>query len=115
VDDNIRRYVPSFPDKGVPITIRELMSHTSGIRHCRDTDVPDMPVQGNTMAYPTFEQAIAFFKDDPLLFTPGKYFFYSSLCGQSPARCNRRGGSRSVRDLHERERAAGSSRPAARS
>ncbi len=78
LDDNVRRYVPSFPDKGVPITIRELMSHTSGIRHYRDTDVPDMPVQGNTMAYPTFEQAIALFKDDPLLFTPGKYFFYSS-------------------------------------
>jgi CubicO group peptidase (beta-lactamase class C family) len=31
-DDDIRTYVPEFPDYGTPITIRHLIHHTSGIR-----------------------------------------------------------------------------------
>jgi CubicO group peptidase (beta-lactamase class C family) len=32
VDDNIRKYLPEIPDYGTPITIRQLLSHTSGLR-----------------------------------------------------------------------------------
>src|ERR1043165_3869799 len=32
VDDNIRKYLPEIPDYGTPITIRHLLTHTSGIR-----------------------------------------------------------------------------------
>jgi CubicO group peptidase (beta-lactamase class C family) len=32
VDDNIRKYVPEIPDYGTPITIRHLLTHTSGLR-----------------------------------------------------------------------------------
>ncbi len=32
VNDNIRKYVPEVPDYGTPITIRHLMTHTSGLR-----------------------------------------------------------------------------------
>jgi CubicO group peptidase (beta-lactamase class C family) len=32
VDDNIRKYVPEIPDYGAPITIRHLLTHTSGLR-----------------------------------------------------------------------------------
>src|SRR5579871_3617628 len=32
VDDNIRRYMPEIPDYGTPITIRHLLTHTSGLR-----------------------------------------------------------------------------------
>lgn len=32
VDDEVRTYVPSLPDFGVPVTIRQLIHHTSGIR-----------------------------------------------------------------------------------
>ncbi len=31
-DDDVRRYVPELPDFGVPITLRHLAHHTSGIR-----------------------------------------------------------------------------------
>jgi CubicO group peptidase (beta-lactamase class C family) len=31
-DDDIRRYVPELPDFGEPITVRQLLYHTSGIR-----------------------------------------------------------------------------------
>lgn len=36
LDAPIQRYVPSFPDKGYPITARQLASHRSGIRGYRD-------------------------------------------------------------------------------
>ncbi len=32
LDDDIRKYLPELPDYGTPITIRELVYHTSGIR-----------------------------------------------------------------------------------
>ncbi|HEY2379221.1 MAG TPA: serine hydrolase domain-containing protein [Gemmatimonadaceae bacterium] len=32
VDDNIRKYLPEIPDYSTPITIRHLLTHTSGLR-----------------------------------------------------------------------------------
>jgi CubicO group peptidase (beta-lactamase class C family) len=32
LEDDIRRYVPEFPDYGIPISVRHLVHHTSGIR-----------------------------------------------------------------------------------
>ncbi len=32
LDDNVRKYIPELPDYGMPITIRHLLHHTSGLR-----------------------------------------------------------------------------------
>lgn len=32
LDDEVRRYVPELPDYGTPITIRQMLQHTSGLR-----------------------------------------------------------------------------------
>ena len=32
LDDSVRKYIPELPDFGTPITIRELLHHTSGLR-----------------------------------------------------------------------------------
>ena len=32
IDDPVRRYVPELPDYGVPLTIRHMLTHTSGLR-----------------------------------------------------------------------------------
>ena len=32
LDDNIRKYLPEFPDYGTPISVRHLVHHTSGLR-----------------------------------------------------------------------------------
>lgn len=32
LDDEVRRYVPELPDYGTPITLRHLLTHTSGLR-----------------------------------------------------------------------------------
>lgn len=77
LDDDIRKYVPSFPDKGATITIRHLLTHTSGIRHYHDTDFPGTPDNENIQPL-TWEQGLDLFSRDPLLFPPGKYFFYTS-------------------------------------
>src|SRR5215213_5701373 len=78
LDDPIKKYVPTFPDKGSPITIRHIMTHTSGIRHYRSTDFPDSEDNENHKRVTSLPEAIKIFKDDPLLFKPGEYYFYSS-------------------------------------
>ncbi len=78
LDDPIQKYVPSFPDKGSPITVRHILTHTSGIRHYRATDFPDSEDNENMKPVATLEEGIRIFKDDPLLFKPGEYYFYSS-------------------------------------
>ena len=80
LSDPIQKYVPAFPDKGSPITIFHLLTHTSGIRHYRDTDFPVRYgiYSENMQPYQSLDEDIKIFKDDPLLFPPGKFYFYTS-------------------------------------
>lgn len=78
LDDPIQKYVPAFPDKGSVITLRHILTHTSGIRHYRSTDFPDSPDNENRKTMASLEEAIRIFKDDPLLFKPGERYLYSS-------------------------------------
>jgi CubicO group peptidase (beta-lactamase class C family) len=78
LDDPVQQYVPAFPDKGYPITLKHVLTHTSGIRHYRDTDFPLSEDNENTRPVSTVEEAIRVFKDDPLLFRPGELYLYSS-------------------------------------
>lgn len=76
LDDPIQKYVPTFPDKGSTITVRHVMTHTSGIRHYLGTDFGGDDENMRPVA--SLEEGIKVFKDDPLLFKPGEYYFYSS-------------------------------------
>jgi CubicO group peptidase (beta-lactamase class C family) len=78
LDDPIQKYVPSLPDKGAPITLRHVLTHTSGIRHYRSTDFPGTGDNENMRPVASLEEGIRIFKDDPLLFAPGAYYSYSS-------------------------------------
>jgi serine beta-lactamase-like protein LACTB len=78
LEDDVRESVPSFPNKGRTITIRHLLTHTSGIRHYRPTDFPGTPDNENVEPIPDWEGELKLFASDPLLFPPGAYFFYSS-------------------------------------
>jgi CubicO group peptidase (beta-lactamase class C family) len=73
LDAPIQAYVPSFPDKGHPITALQLASHRSGIRHYRD-DYEAL----STKHYNNVTESLEKFKDDPLRFVPGTDFGYSS-------------------------------------
>jgi CubicO group peptidase (beta-lactamase class C family) len=72
LEDPATKYVPSFPDRGLGITLRHLMTHTSGIRHYAEGE---MALKDH---FDSIEEAIEIFKDDPLLFTPGTKYSYST-------------------------------------
>ena len=78
LDAPISNYVSYFPDKGMPITTRQLLSHTAGIRHygtCLCFPIWDYE---NTQYFDSVEQAVATFSDSPLLFEPATDFSYST-------------------------------------
>lgn len=73
LDEPIQKYVPDFPEKRPhEITLRHLLTHTSGIRHYADGEF-DNPVH-----YASVADALKIFRDDPLEFPPGEKYQYSS-------------------------------------
>ncbi|HEX8834889.1 MAG TPA: serine hydrolase domain-containing protein [Abditibacteriaceae bacterium] len=74
LDDEVQKYVPSFPRKPWPVTVRQLLTHTSGIRHYegRSREIY------NTAHYRSTLIALDIFKNDALLFEPGTRYGYSS-------------------------------------
>jgi len=73
LDDPVQKYVPAFPVKGEQIiTVRHLLAHTSGIRHYRQGEME------SSRKYETVNDALRIFKDDPLLFSPGTKYSYST-------------------------------------
>src|SRR2546430_9580112 len=68
----VQRYVPTFPEKGYPITTRQLAGHLAGIRHYRDREF------FQTRHFATVRDGLAIFQNDALLFPPGTRFSYSS-------------------------------------
>jgi CubicO group peptidase (beta-lactamase class C family) len=71
IDVPIQNYVPDFPEKQEPITIRHLLSHTSGIRHYAGKEF-------FANGFATIEEGLAIFKDAPLEDDPGQRFIYTS-------------------------------------
>jgi serine beta-lactamase-like protein LACTB, mitochondrial len=72
LDAPVQKYCPSFPAKPWPVTTRELLSHTSGIRHYKDGEID------STRHYNTMSDGFAIFAGDPLLFEPGTQYTYST-------------------------------------
>ncbi len=72
LDAPVQKYVPSFPDKGAPITIRMLAGHLGGIRHYNGDEFTI------SKHYDTVLDGVKIFADDPLVSPPGKEFHYSS-------------------------------------
>jgi CubicO group peptidase (beta-lactamase class C family) len=72
LDAPIRRYVPSFPDHGVSITVREVGGHLGGIRGYKPNE-PESQVH-----YPSVDSSLSRFRDDSLVAEPGTKFVYSS-------------------------------------
>jgi CubicO group peptidase (beta-lactamase class C family) len=70
----VQLYVSSFPDKGHAITALHLASHRSGIRAYRDDSEAI-----ETRHCETAGDALAAFRDDPLVFAPGSDSVYSNF------------------------------------
>lgn len=73
IDDDFRKYIPEFPEKGKPSTLLHLMTHTSGLKSY--TDVAGFEPIDHTRNL-SHDEVLASFKDEPLLFEPGTRFQY---------------------------------------
>ena len=73
LDDAIQAYVPEFPRKEWPVTVRQLMGHTAGVRN---DGGDEGPLLSEHCARPV--DALRFFADRALLFEPGTRYRHSS-------------------------------------
>lgn len=73
LDAAVQKYVPTFPDKGHPITARQLASHRSGIRNYHDDSETV-----TTQHYESVTASLERFQNDPLMFEPDTKSAYSS-------------------------------------
>src|SRR5262245_23322812 len=73
LDEEIQKYVPEFPEKEWPVTLRQVMGHVAGIRSDGGDEGPlftvrcERPIEG-----------LQAFKDRKLLFEPGTQFRFSN-------------------------------------
>ena len=72
LDAEIHRYVPEFPVKRYPFTLRQLAGHLAGIRHYGPGEFV------NRVRYDSVAPSLAGFRQDSLLFPPGARYGYSS-------------------------------------
>jgi CubicO group peptidase (beta-lactamase class C family) len=73
LDAEVQKYVPSFPRKPWPVTVRQLLAHLGGISHYRDLAAEQHFREPKNTA-----EALAVFRDFDLVAEPGTRFSYSS-------------------------------------
>ena len=98
LDADVRKYCAAWPEKHPPATVRQVMAHTAGIRHY----VKPGESVGKTH-YFVMNDALALFKDDPLLHAPGTRYLYSTF-GYSLVGCAIEGASGTTYEQYMRER-----------
>ena len=73
LEDQLAVYLPDYP-RGSEITLHMLLTHTSGVRNYNELEDYD-----TRLRYPWgIDEVIAFFRDEPLLFAPGRDWAYSN-------------------------------------
>ena len=72
--DRIQTYVPDFPEKQWPVTLRQLMGHMAGVRHYHN-EADYMPSAHCERA----SEGLQSFADDPLQFEPDTQYKYSTF------------------------------------
>jgi CubicO group peptidase (beta-lactamase class C family) len=73
LDAEVHTYVPYFPRKNQPVTVRQLLGHLGGISHYRD-----YAAEGHIRESKTTREALAIFQDFDLVAEPGTRYQYSS-------------------------------------
>lgn len=72
LDQEVHEILNTYPKKEFPITIAQVASHQSGIRHYKGLEMI------SNKEYNSIEESLSIFKDDALLFEPGTDYKYSS-------------------------------------
>lgn len=74
LDENIRAYVPEFPEKEWPVTVRQVMGHVAGVRSDSGDEGPLFDVRCERPV-----EALAHFADSALRFEPGSQYRFSNF------------------------------------
>ncbi|HTJ00727.1 MAG TPA: serine hydrolase domain-containing protein [Dongiaceae bacterium] len=72
LDAPIQTYIPDFPHKSAPLTLRLLAGHLSGIRNYQGSEA------ASNKSYPNLRAGLKIFESDPLIAPPGTRFSYAS-------------------------------------
>ncbi|MGB3860882.1 MAG: serine hydrolase [Candidatus Aminicenantaceae bacterium] len=73
LDAEVQTYVPYFPKKKWPVTVRQLLGHIGGISHYNNYDL-----EGHIKVHKNTREALAIFQDFPLVAEPGSKYNYST-------------------------------------
>ena len=76
LDDTVGKWLTDVPAALQPITVRQLLSHQSGIRHYSAQE--DDSSKHYPQHYASLRDALAIFKNDPLVHAPGTGMTYST-------------------------------------
>ena len=72
LEDEIQAYVPEFPRKQWPVTLRQLMGNVAGVRHYENDEPPTADCERAV-------EGLKRFADDPLRFEPDTQYGYSTF------------------------------------
>src|SRR5215469_4660473 len=76
LDDNVRKYIPEVPDYGHPITLREMLHHTSGFRDV--LGLLDLSGRSPADLHPKPELIDLVARQKALNYDPGAEYLYSN-------------------------------------
>src|SRR5579863_8857733 len=76
LDDNVRKYIPELPDYGHPITLREMLHHTSGLRDV--LGLLDLSGRSALDLHPKAELIDRVARQKGLNYDPGEEYLYSN-------------------------------------
>ncbi len=81
LDDEIQAYVPGFPKKDWPVTVRQAMGHVAGIQNDAGDEEPISPREDAPQSLRCRRPVdwLERFADRPLLFEPGTEYRYSNF------------------------------------
>jgi D-alanyl-D-alanine carboxypeptidase len=75
LDDDLTKYLPSYPEQGHHVTIRRLLNHTSGIKGY--TEMPEFWTRLVARVQPR-DSLVALFSHEPFDFAPGEEMIYNN-------------------------------------
>jgi CubicO group peptidase (beta-lactamase class C family) len=73
LDEEVQKYVPYFPRKKWPVTVRQLLGHLGGISHYKNYEI-----EGAIKEHKNTREAMAIFENFDLVAEPGTKYSYST-------------------------------------
>jgi len=97
LDDDVRKYLPEVPDFGTPITLRQLLHHTSGLREVTMFQLLADWRDGDNYTHQDMLDLVS--RQTELNFKPGEQFHYTSTGYMLLAEIVKRVSGKSLRDF----------------